>query len=164
MSAQKIIRKKFYAAAFGLGFLFISCKQIDLFEKNTVIHNYEWAGDFNAKGSFSITDTASLYNIYLVIRHTDAYKYNNIWLKIGFQAPGDTMHYQRLNLQLANDMTGWEGSGMNDIWELRKMLNSQPEPFKKAGNYSFTISQNMRDNPLLHVMSVGLRVERQKME
>ena len=164
MSAQKIIRMKYYAVVFVLGFLFISCKQIDLFEKNTVIPNNEWAGDFNAKGSFSISDTASLYNIFLVIRHTDAYKYNNIWLNVGFQTPGDTMHYQRLNLQLANDVTGWEGSGMNDIWELRKMLNSQPEPFKKAGNYSFTISQSMRDNPLLHVLSVGLRVERQKNE
>ena len=164
INAKKTIRKIFFLATFGLSLVFFSCKQIDLYEKNTIIPNYEWTGEFQAKGNFSITDTISLYNIYLVIRHTDAYKYNNIWLTIGSQTPRDTMSYQRLNLELANDVSGWEGSGMNDIWELRKKLNTKPEPFKSAGVYSFTIAQNMRENPLLHIMSVGMRVERQERE
>ena len=96
------------------------------------------------------------------MRHTDAYQYNNIWLNIGLQPPGDSMRNQRVNLQLGDDANGWEGTGMNDIWELRKLLNGEPRRFKQPGKYSFAISQIMRDNPLLHIMSVGLRVEKKK--
>jgi gliding motility-associated lipoprotein GldH len=95
-----------------------------------------------------------------VLRHTDAYKYNNIWLNVGLQAPGDSMRYQKLNIELATDATGWEGSGMNDIWEVRKPLFV--EPLKHKGEYHFNITQIMRDNPLANVMSVGLRMEKLK--
>lgn len=143
--------------------LFVSsCKQIDLFEKNTVIPEYKWQQNFSAKGDFLITDTIAAYSIYLVLRHTDAYQYNNIWLNIGLQPPGDSMHYQKVNLQLGDDANGWEGTGMNDIWEVRKLLNGEPRRFKQPGKYSFTISQVMRDNPLLYIMSVGLRIEKKK--
>ena len=96
------------------------------------------------------------------MRHTDAYKYNNIWLNIGLQPPGDSLITQKVNLTLGDDANGWEGTGMNDIWEVRKLLNGQPRRFKKAGNYYFTISQIMRDNPLEHIMNAGLRLEKKQ--
>jgi gliding motility-associated lipoprotein GldH len=139
-----------------------SCTQIDVFEKNTVIPKYEWQQSFTAKGDFTISDTTSAYSIYLVLRHTDAYQYNNIWLNIGLQPPGDSMRIQKVNLVLGDDANGWEGTGTNDIWELRKLLNGAPRRFKQAGKYSFSIAHIMRDNPLLHIMSVGLRIEKQK--
>lgn len=141
--------------------LFSSCKQIDVFEKNTVIPKFEWQAGFTAKGSFIIKDTSSAYNIYLVLRHTDAYHYNNIWLNIGLQAPGDSMDIQKADLQLGDDANGWEGTGMNDIWEVRKQITGKPWRPKRAGTYNFTISHIMRDNPLRNVMSVGLRIEKE---
>jgi gliding motility-associated lipoprotein GldH len=137
-----------------------SCKQVDLFEKNTPIPKYEWEKNFAATGSFSINDTLSAYNIYIVLRHTDAYAYNNIWLNIGLQSPGDSLYYQKVDLSLGSDANGWEGSGMNDIWEVRKLLNGQPRRFRKTGTYQFSIYHIMRDAPLKNVMSVGLRVEK----
>ena len=140
--------------------LFASCKQIDLFEKNTVIPKYEWQSNFAVSGNFNINDTLNTYNLYLVIRHTDAYKYNNIWLHVGLQSPGDIMYYQKADLELANDANGWEGTGLNDIWEVRKLLNGEPRRFKKTGNYYFSIVQIMRENPLCNIISAGLRVEK----
>ena len=139
-----------------------SCKQIDVFEKHTNIPNYEWQQNFSVKGDFLITDTVAAYSIYLVLRHTDAYQYNNIWLNIGLQPPGDSLHTQKINLQLGDDANGWEGTGMNDIWEVRKLLNGAPRRFKQPGKYSFSISQVMRNNPLLNIMSAGLRIEKKK--
>lgn len=141
--------------------LISSCTQLDVYEKNTTIPNYQWQSTFAAKGSFAITDTTTSYNIILVVRHNDAYRYNNIWLNIGLQEPGDSMRYKKLDVQLATDAEGWQGSGMNDIWEVRKILNAKPVPLHK-GTYSFSIAQIMRDNPLLNIMSVGLRVEKVK--
>jgi len=141
--------------------LFItSCRQIDVFEKNTVIPKYEWNSNFTVSGNFLITDTIAAYSIYLVLRHTDAYRYNNIWLKIGLQPLGENLTHQKIDLQLGDDANGWEGTGMNDIWEVRKLLNGQPRRFKKAGNYHFSIDQIMRDDPLPAIMSVGLRLEK----
>ena len=140
--------------------IFISCRQIDLYEKNTPIPNYEWKSSFAATGSFNITDTNSLYNIYVTLRHTDSYEYNNIWLQIGLTNPGDTMKFQRVDLTLGNDQSGWEGTGMNDIWDVRKKLNDQALQFKKPGIYKFEIHQIMRDDPLKKVMSAGMRIEK----
>lgn len=140
--------------------LISSCKHIDIFEKNTVIPKYEWHSDFTVSGNFLITDTVAAYNIYLVLRHTDAYEYNNIWLNIGLKAPGDSLYKQKVDLKLGDDANGWEGTGMNDIWEVRKLLNGQPRRFKQPGNYYYTISQIMRDDPLPNILSVGLRIEK----
>lgn len=139
---------------------FSACRQVEVFEKNTPIPNYEWKSSFNATGTFTIQDTTSYYNIYIVLRHTDAYRYNNIWLNVGLQSPGDTMYRQKVDLSLGSDAAGWEGTGMNDIWEVRKMLTNKPSRFKKTGEYTFSIGQLMRDEPLLYVMSAGMRVEK----
>jgi len=148
--------------SFGCSLLlvFSSCRQIDVFEKNTPIPKYEWKHGFAASGTFVIQDTLAAYNLSLVLRHTDAYAYNNIWLNVGLQSPGDSMYFQKVDLSLGNDATGWEGAGMNDIWEVRKLLNGQPRRFKKKGEYRFQIMHIMRDDPLNNVMSAGLRVEK----
>lgn len=155
------VRYKLVFAFIAAGSLFlVSCKQIDVFEKNTVIPKYEWKSDFKVSGSFTISDTISAYSIYLVLRHTDAYKYNNIWLNIGLQPPGDSLQKQKVDIKLGDDANGWEGTGMNDIWEVRKLLNGEPRRFKKPGYYYFEITQIMRDNPLPEMMSAGLRIEK----
>lgn len=139
---------------------FNSCRQVDLFEKNTPIPKYEWQNNFAATGTFTISDTLSAYNIYIVLRHTDSYAYNNIWLNVGLQSPGDSLFFQKIDLSLGTDASGWEGTGMNDIWEVRKLLNGQPRRFRKNGTYQFSIYHLMRDIPLKNVMSAGLRVEK----
>ena len=149
--------------AFVIAFLCLTaCTKTDVFEKNTSIPKYEWAYSFRPSFDFSITDTTTLYNIFIVLRHTDAYRYNNIWLNVGTQLPGDSMRYERLQVQLGNDAKGWYGTGMDDIWEMRKAISNGPVPLKKMGNYKFSLSQIMRENPLPNIMSVGMRVERVK--
>jgi len=161
MKRINVFKLQFLIAAAGL-ICINSCTQIEIFEKNTVIPKYEWQSSFSASGDFLVTDTVSAYSIYVVLRHTDAYKYNNIWLNIGLQPPGDSLHVQKVDLKLGDDANGWEGTGMNDIWEVRKLLNGQARRFKQPGKYHFTISQIMRDNPLLNIMSIGLRLEKKK--
>ena len=142
---------------------FISCREIDLFEKNIAVPNMQWINNYDATGSFIIKDTTSTYNVLIVLRHTDAYLYNNIWLNVGLQAPEDAgLKYQKIKLTLGNDAKGWEGIGMNDIWEVRKLISGVPKKFIKAGTYNFSIAQLMRDNPLQHIISVGLSIQKAK--
>jgi gliding motility-associated lipoprotein GldH len=150
---------------FGFAFyilLLSSCTKLNVFEKDTNIPNSEWQYSFKPSFQFNIIDTMPQYNLYVVLRHTDAYNYNNICLNMSIQAPADTTQYQRFDLQLGNDANGWEGSGMDDIWEVRKPAISAPFRFHKSGTYNFSVAQIMRENPLKHILSVGVRLEKIK--
>jgi gliding motility-associated lipoprotein GldH len=139
-----------------------SCAKIDLFEKQSEIPLQEWYYNNSPTFTFQVTDTESLYNLYIVLRHTDAYNYSNIWLRLGSKGPSDSLHFQNINLVLANDANGWEGNGTDDIFEVRKNITPGPVPFKNPGTYTFSISQIMRENPLKHILNVGFRVEKVK--
>lgn len=148
---------------FAISLFFSACRQLDVFEKNTSIPQYEWSYAFQPSFDFEVTDTSSRYNIYIVLRHRDAYRYNNIWLNVGTRFPKDsTTNYQRFDLQLASEGKGWEGTGMDDIWEVRKPLTKGPVPLKIPGKYHFTLAQVMRENPLPNILSAGIRVEKVK--
>lgn len=139
-----------------------ACSSIDVYERNTAISKQQWFHSQKLSFSFVIPDTVSLYNIFIVVRHTDAYKYNNLWLKLDMQFPQDTLRSQKLDIGLGTDAEGWEGRGMDDIFEYRKIITPGPIQLPKAGKYTFTLSQIMREDPLEHIMNVGVRVEKVK--
>jgi gliding motility-associated lipoprotein GldH len=142
-------------------FLITACTKLDVFEKNVTIPNHEWSSAFKPEIVFEITDTLSAYNIFAVVRHSDAYRYKNIWLNVYTQAPGDTTNKQQLDLQLATDDKGWLGSGMDDIYEHRILITGKPVALR-AGTYRFRLENIMREDPLEHVFNVGIRVEKAK--
>ena len=133
-----------------------------VFEKNITIPKQQWESSFKPTIDFAIKDTVSLYNIYVVIRHTEAYNFNNVWIKASVEVPGETTpRSQQYDLALATNEKGWLGSAMDDIYENRILI--QPETkFKKAGDYHFTLQQVMREDPLKHILNVGIRVEKVK--
>lgn len=136
----------------------------DVFEKNVTIPGQQWESSFRPVIDFTIRpeDTSSRYNIYLVLRHTDAYDFNNIWIKGTVLQPGDTtVHSERYDLLLATNDKGWLGSGMDDIYEHRVQIQQQTR-FARSGKYSITLEQIMREDPLKHVLNVGVRIEKVK--
>jgi len=154
--------KKLLFVIFGCVVGLTACVRMDYYEKSEVMPGHEWSSNNPVTGSFEITDTLTGYNIFLVLRHTDAYRYNNIWVQVDLKSPADSLYSQRLDLSLGSDAAGWEGSGMNDIWEVRKRLTANAQSFKTAGKYEYRLKQIMREDPLRHVMAVGLRVQKQE--
>jgi gliding motility-associated lipoprotein GldH len=136
-----------------------SCNTIDFYEKFESFPKNEWHVSKQPTFSFEVKDTTAAYYIYFVIRHTDAYKYNNIWVNITTQSPSGNKQMQLVNLKLADNANGWLGAGMDDIFDSRIKITKAPIALK-AGVYSFTIAQAMRDEPLVAVLSAGIRVEK----
>ena len=159
---KKISLKKLFFIL-SLCTVLTSCIKVNLFEKQVAIPSQQWYYNNVPEFTFHIDDTSSLYNVYIVLRHTDLYNYNNIWLRVGSDSPSDSMHYQNINLILANDSKGWDGTGMDDIFEVRKNISAGPLTFKKPGDYTFSIAQVMRENPLKYILDIGVRVEKVKM-
>ena len=135
------------------------CETINIYEHHVPIQNQTWSRGNVCAGSFQVSDTLKPHQLYVVVRHTDAYAFSNIWLEVSLKAPGDSFKTQRVNVTLGNDYQGWLGTGMDDIWEVRSLLTGTPKPFNRAGMYEFRIRQIMREDPLKHIMSAGLRVE-----
>jgi gliding motility-associated lipoprotein GldH len=142
--------------------ILVSCNlNTGVFEKNTAIPRQEWQSSYKPEISFNIKDTSAFYNIYIVLRHSDAYNYNNIWLNLHRKGP-DTSYTHQLEVTLANtkENNSWLGTGMDDIWETRTRINQTPIQFRRAGNYEFVLEQIMREDPLNHVLNVGIRIEK----
>jgi gliding motility-associated lipoprotein GldH len=64
-------------------------------------------------------------------------------------------------LTLFNANTGKPlGSGLGDIFDHKFKIKSLSNyRFPKAGEYTFSVEQNMRQDPLLGVISVGVSIE-----
>lgn len=76
------------------------------------------------------------------------------------KGPGDSISVRR-EFILANNTKGWLGSGMDDIFEHRILFSDKPAPLRQ-GRYTFTLQQAMREDPLEHILNVGIRVEKVK--
>ncbi len=140
-----------------------SCTRINLYEKQVAIPAHEWRSSFKPSFKFIINDTTAPYQIYIIVRHNDKYNYNNLWLNLYTLAPGSKAAAKaQYELPLATNEKGWLGTGMDDLYEHRIALTPLNESFyfKKAGEYTFTLEQIMREDPLSNVMNVGLRIEK----
>lgn len=144
--------------------LLSSCQTIDLYEKTTSIPGHRWKSSFKPSFTFTIKDTSVPYKLFLTLRHFDKYNFRNIYLKITTRQPGsDSTQSAMYDLPLGNDEEGWQGSGMDDIWEHHILLTSPAgNVFRKKGDYTFTIEQLMREDPLENVLNVGLRIEKKQ--
>ncbi|MEJ7681288.1 MAG: gliding motility lipoprotein GldH [Segetibacter sp.] len=138
-----------------------ACQTIDIYEKTIAFRDHNWQSAENPSFAFEITDTTSLYNIFLVLRHEDAYNYNNIWINLTVKSPVDMVTIRR-EFVLGSNKQGWLGSGMDDVFEHRIAFNNKPAPLHK-GKYIFTLQQDMREDPLEHIINAGIRVEKVKL-
>lgn len=145
--------------------LLAQCRPIDLYERTANIPKHSWQSDFTPSFPFTINDTVSLYDVSLILRHTDAYPLNNIWLKVEVETP-DSLITFRTEKKLGSNEQGWLGTGFNDVYEHRLPLNTDLAQagisFRKSGTYTFRLTQLMREDPLPQVLQVGIRVARKR--
>ena len=151
----------------------LSCTQIDLYEKVVPVPAHQWRSPFKPQFTFQIKDTTVPYQLYLLLRHNNKYRYNNIWVNLWAKGPDDTLQKLALELPLASK-EGWLGTGMDDIFEHRIRVGEEAgrfsffQPggdgfhFTKPGEYTFMVEQIMREDPLPDVMNVGLRLEKKR--
>lgn len=153
------MHKKIYLLVVLVAVFFSACDQKRVFESYQSVKDDAWY--INQKPTFylDITDTTSEHTVYFNIRHTGVYKYSNLFVLFTVQGPKAKPETQRLEFKLAEADGKWLGSGLGDIYsnQIKIMDNVK---FPRKGVYSFSIEQNMRDNPLLGVEDIGVRVEK----
>ena len=122
-----------------------------------------WSSTFQPQFKFEISDTAAAYQLFLLIRHTDAYPFSNIWINMDSRGPHDTSFRKvRVEVPLAATSGQWLGRGMGEIWEQRGAIKSLQMPafFPHKGLYTVRLTQDMRRDPLPEILTIGLRLEK----
>ena len=138
------------------------CHPSPYFQKVATVPSAAWDYGFKPTFSVDVTDTTASYRSYFVIRHTQGYPYNNIWMLVSVKGPGDkTTHKERVNIILAEPTGKWMGRGMGEIWEQRMAMKLDDSTlFRRKGTWEISLEQNMRVNPLPEILNVGVRVEK----
>lgn len=159
-----LLKKPFCTFLLGL-LLLAGCAKIDLYEKIVPVPGQAWQSSFQPSFQFQIEDTSTAYQLFLILRHNNMYGYNNIWLNVHRKSPDGKVSTVPYELQLATNDKGWLGEGMDDLYTHRIPLTPPANDsfyFNRSGTYTFTVEQTMREDPLPHMMNVGLRIEKKR--
>jgi gliding motility-associated lipoprotein GldH len=142
--------------------LLTGCLPSPFYQKQEAIPNNAWNFAFRPVFKFDITDSTAKYYPYIIIQHSQAYSYSNLWLWLYIKTPGDSLiKKERLNLTLAAPDGRWLGRGLGAIYEERIAINlGESVKLKKPGTYEIMLEQNMRKNPLPEILHIGMRVQK----
>ncbi|VAW30210.1 hypothetical protein MNBD_BACTEROID07-916 [hydrothermal vent metagenome] len=152
-------RFKILLPSFLIAVLFLTaCSRRTLFTQAVNFHD-SWPKDKAAKFTVPVTDTLSLFDFYIDIRHTGRYRYSNLYLFMQTRFPNGTYTKDTLEIMLANVQGKWLGKGWGEIKEDRILLKSKLR-FPMSGDYEFMVWQAMRTDTLKAIRSVGIDIEK----
>lgn len=136
-----------------------ACDPNRVFDRNAAVDPNGWIPRDGKEFRVEITDTISIYNLYISLRHTNDYPFSNIYFFVLSRFPDGQLYRDTVEYVLADPSGRWLGKGLGKIKDNRY-------PFRKGihlpekGTYVFRIEQAMRENYLKGVHDVGLRIER----
>ena len=123
------------------------------------IDDNQWVWNQQIQDECEIEDTVSKYSMDLHLRHLDSYAYENLYVILHITSPSGTEQSFRINVNLANDQGQWFGEGVSGKKTLTVKLPNRIKAIQK-GKYKIAIEQNMRDNPLLGICDIGLKIKK----
>ena len=147
-----------------LGLIFFSsCDTNTILKDNYDIPDAKWFIKDSPSFSFDVTDTNATYNVFYNVRNNRNYLYHNLYLTHYLTAPNGKIVHQHLDeVILFDQVTGKpSGEGLGDIYD-HKVLAFKDFKFPMKGKYKIKISQYMRQNPLLDIVSAGFSIEKNK--
>lgn len=157
MKLIKILGKTLLASV--LVVLYTACDSQRVFEKNTELPDYVWDKNNILKFNVDIQDTISPHNLYINVRNSSSYQYNNLFLFVTTRSPKGAVVKDTVELTLADAKGQWLGKGLGDIWDNQIPYKTNVRfPFK--GTYTFELEQAMRNAKLPFIMDAGIRIEK----
>lgn len=150
------------AALFCLAiFLLSSCNNNVVYSKYQKFNENEWYAKDKAVFDLEITDTVTLNNISLMVRHADAYPYRNLFVFVTTKYPDGKVLTDTMEVILSDEKGKWQGSGAGDIFDFKVPIKKNVR-FPLAGKYQFSFEQGMRVDPLPLIMDFGFEIEKSK--
>jgi gliding motility-associated lipoprotein GldH len=135
------------------------CEQSRVFDKNIAIGKDGWFYGEPLQFEVYINDTSYSYNMFVNVRHTDEFPYNNMWMNLTTTLPDNVQKTSKIDVQLSEPDGIWTGDCIDGIC-YNTVLVQKNFRFPATGKYVFTLEQDMRMNPMTGLLDVGIRVEK----
>jgi gliding motility-associated lipoprotein GldH len=135
-----------------------SCDRNMVYDQYTTLDDGMWSWQDAREFKADISDTLSLHNIYLQVRHTTEYPMSNLYMFVEVAGPAGQHIRDTVNLVLAEPDGRWIGRGAGNQREIRLLYRKNTQ-FGESGLYTFVLEQGMRI-PELPVTDLGVRIER----
>jgi gliding motility-associated lipoprotein GldH len=160
-----MLRNKVLLFLIVFSFVLTSC------DPNRVFDEYQSVPDkWNKESviSFKINppDSVKAYNLFVNLRNTNTYKYNNLFLIVEMDFPHGKKVKDTLEYKMADPSGKFLGTGITDVKE-NKFWYKEHVVFKEKGEYVINIQHAMRENgkvkgvlDLVGITDVGFRVEK----
>ena len=151
---------KFYFIS--LTFIAVSlsaCGPDYLFEAEKTIPNSQWAYRDTLDFKFTVTDTTALYNIHVDFAYADSFPSQNIYIKFYTRFPDGKRLSKPLSFDLFDPNGNAAGKCSGGICKTQIPIQ-QNAFFEKAGDYTITLEQFGRQDPLPGLKTIGLTVEK----
>ncbi|CAH8282765.1 gliding motility-associated lipoprotein GldH [Mariniflexile fucanivorans] len=145
--------------------IFTSCDPNRVFDVYQPVPN-KWHKDSVASFNIKAPDSTNAYNLFVNLRNTNTYKYNNIFLIVEMTFPHGKTIKDTLEYKMADPSGKFLGTGLTDIKE-NKLWYKEQVVFKEKGDYVVKIQHAMRENGKVNgvvelegITDVGFRIEK----
>ena len=144
-----------------------SCDSNQVFDEYKSVSN-EWQKDTVMSFKINPPDSIKPYNLFVNIRNTNSYKFNNLFLIVEMVYPHGKTIKDTLEYQMAKPNGELLGQGFTDIKENKLWYKGYDKPFifEEKGEYNIKIQHAMRNNgdingvdKLEGITDVGFRIE-----
>ena len=125
-----------------------------------VFEEDSWHADSIITLNHDVVDSITKHNLYLKIRHTTDFEYQNIFLFVDFQEKRDTVE-----VTLSEKNGKWLGSGFGDIKEVEYCF-AKEIIFNSKKTSNVTVEQAMRygDQPVITnlkgIIALGINIKK----
>lgn len=144
--------------------LLTSCDQQMVYDQYVSYPN-QWERDSTAQFQFVAPDTTQAYNLFINLRNTSSYPYNNLFVITRLTFPNGKVLGDTLEYRMAAPSGKWLGTGFGEVKE-NKLWYKENFRFSEEGTYTMEIQQAMRKagstkslDTLQGVTEVGFRIE-----
>ncbi len=146
---------------------FSSCDSNQVFDEYKSVQK-QWHKDSIMSFKVNPPDSIKPYKLYVNIRNTNAYKFNNLFLIVEMVYPHGKTTKDTLEYQMAKPSGELLGEGITDIKENKLWYKGFEKPFvfDEKGDYIIKIQHAMRNNGDINgvdnlegITDVGFRIE-----
>ena len=127
---------------------FVSCQNENKKEVYHSFNNNTWNTDSTVSFKLDNVDTTSSHDLYLMVRHTTNFKFQNLFLFTNFENQKDT-----LEVVLSEKSGKWLGKGFGETKELKIKIKKNIK-FKQNQEQIFFVEQAMRYEDLEKIINL----------
>lgn len=133
--------------------------------KQTVYHTYQsipaqgWNKGDTLVFQVPIPDSLKTLKLFAEVRNEGRYPYQNLYLVVSHNLQDSAVfQVDTLEFTLADREGKWTGTGWAGLFQSTLPIGTLF--MQHPGNYTFNVSQGMKDEQLVGIRDVGIRIER----